>query len=79
MISEQSFVVTVQTRKPIAALADQIGNRLWTMDGVVSAVAIQQGDCPAQIRPILPAHLETEAKAYGASMSHDSIEHGDAA
>ncbi len=33
-MTKHVFTVTVETSKPIAALADHIGNRLWTMDGV---------------------------------------------
>ena len=80
MIKTRTFTLTMVEHKSIRDLADKIGGRIWSIDGlatdVVEPVSVVE-TTPAA--PVLPERLAVEAQAFGALMSADSIEHGEAA
>lgn len=84
MLNTRTFVITVTSDKPIKELADKIGGRVWSIDGIAATVAepVRVTEVPSECHGTsicLPDHLAREAQAFGESMSEDSIEHGEAA
>ena len=83
MSAAHTFVVTVVTDKAIPNLADKIAGRIWSIDGVDQSVEIpvHVTELPSDLsfNTELPAHLQREAEAVGASQYADRLEHGEVA